>query len=54
MLKVRAPVTTLVELLLLYHAKNYNMSLFLFFVYGERDNQKLIKAPHCQYHTLTI
>ena len=28
--------------------------LFLFFVYGERDNQKLIKVPHCQYHMHSI
>ena len=38
------------ELLLLHHAKNYKVSLFLFFVYGERHNQKLIKAPYCQHH----
>ena len=50
MLKIKCPSKDNTELLLLYRAKNYKMKLFFLLFFGERDNQKLIKAPHCQHH----
>ena len=50
MLKIKCPSKDNTELLLLYRAKNYKMKLFFLLFFGERDNQKLIKVPHCQHH----